>query len=145
MGSRVCVSSVGVLLLAAALPGQGVVNPSLLRVPDGEVESVIRRAGFAGVHATARQSVVWVAVEVDGERGKYVFERASSGVIVDGSGLVATWGRLVQEVAGADDKRLFVQLDDAGNTKLDATVVRVDQASGLALLRVVPPAAGLRA
>lgn len=133
------------LVLVASLPAQGVVNPTLLRAAADEASSPLRRAGLAKVVATVHEAVVWVAIEVDGPRGKFVLERASSGVIVDPSGLVATWGKLVQELQGANDKRAFVQLDDSQNTKLPATIVRIDAGSGLALLRVTPPAAGLRA
>lgn len=133
------------LWAAVCLPAQGVVNPTLLKVDAGESSSPARTAGLAGLVAKVRSSVVYVGVEVDGSRGKFVIERASSGFVVDASGLVVTWARLVQEGAGADDKRIFVQLDDAENTRLPATIVRVDDASGLALLRATPPAAGVTA
>lgn len=132
-------------LCAAALPAQGVVNATLLHAAADETSSPVRRAGPAGVVAAVRPSVVWVAVEVDGPRGRFVLQRASSGVVVDASGLVVTLGRLVQEVQGAADKRLRVQLDDAANTQLPATLVRIDEASGLALLRVAPGREGLTA
>lgn len=136
----------GALALLGAmlsLPAQGVLNPTLLRAAADEAASPARRAASAGLVAGVRSSVVYVAVEVDGPRGKFVIERASSGVIVDASGLVVTWAALVHEAVGADDKELLVQLDDAENTRLPATVVRSDAATGLALLRVVPPAGGL--
>ncbi|HEB54681.1 MAG TPA: serine protease, partial [bacterium] len=90
-------------------------------------------------------AVVYVAVEIDGPRGRFVIERPSSGVIVDASGLVVTWSRLVAEAAGASDKRVLVQLNDAGNTRLPADVVASDRDSGLTLLQVEPPADGLTA
>lgn len=130
---------------ASFLPAQGVVNATLLKAAADEAASPARRAGPAGIVAAVRPSVVWVAVEVDGPRGRFVMERASSGVVVDAGGLVVTWGRLVQEVQGADDKRLFVQLDDADNSRLAAQIVRIDAGSGLALLRVTPPPGGLQA
>jgi S1-C subfamily serine protease len=65
-------------------------------------------------------------------------------VIVDPSGYVVTWQHLVQEADAADDKSLFVQLNDAENTRLPAAIVRADDATGLALLHVQPPAAGLQ-
>lgn len=130
---------------AAGLPAQGVVNATLLKADAAEASSPARTAGPAGIVAKARASVVYVAVEVDGSRGKFVIERASSGFVADASGLVVTWARLVQEGNGAADKQLFVQLDDAENTRLPAKVVRIDDASGLALLRVTPPADGLTA
>lgn len=134
-------------LLCAALPpafAQGVVNETLLRAPaDDAATAALRRSGPSAVFERVQRSVVYVAVEVDGPQGKFVFERSSSGVVVDAKGLVLTWHHLVREVEGAADKRLFVQLNDAGNTRLDATIEHVDAASGLALLRVVPPADGL--
>ncbi len=145
---RSCLLAAGSLLLAALvpsvpLPAQGTVNPTLLQASPDEIASPMRRAGFAGIVAAARGTVVWVAVEVAGERGTFVIERASSGVLVDASGLVVTLAKLVRELVGADDKTLSVQLDDADNTKLPAAIVRIDDASGLALLRVAPPAGGL--
>ena len=119
----------GALALLGAmlsLPAQGVLNPTLLRAAADEAASPARRAASAGLVAGVRSSVVYVAVEVDGPRGKFVIERASSGVIVDASGLVVTWAALVHEAVGADDKELLVQLDDAENTRLPATVVRSD-------------------
>ncbi len=133
------------LWVAVALPAQGILNPTLLKPAADEATAPARRAGPAGIVAAVRACVVWVALEVDGPRGKFVLERASSGVIVDASGLVLTWGKLVQELQGATDKRLFVQLDDAENTQLAAAIVRLDETSGLALLRVQPPASGLQA
>lgn len=132
------------LFLAGGLLAQGTINPTLLRVAADEATSPARSAGSAGLVAKVRGSVVWVAVEVDRAAGNF-FARASSGVIVDPSGLVVTWGHLVQEVVDDRDRRLLVQLDDAANTQLPATIVRVDAGSGLALLRVVPPAGGLQA
>ncbi len=141
--SRV-LSLVVALTTVLSLPAQGVVNPTLLRADPGETSSPARRAGAAGVVAAVRGAVVWVAIEVQGARS-FTIQRASSGVVIDRSGLILTWGKLVAEMEGATDKRLFVQLDDAENTQLGATIVRIDAASGLALLRVVPPAAGLQA
>ena len=138
----------GALALFSAmlsLPAQGIPNPSLLRAGADEVGSPVRTAGPAGLVAKVRPSVVYVGVEVDGPRGKFFLERASTGVVVDAAGLVVTWSALVREVEGADDKRLLVQLDDAANTQLPATLVRSDAATGLALLRVTPPAGGLAA
>jgi S1-C subfamily serine protease len=129
--------------LPAALAAQGTVNPTLLAADPGETSAAARRAGPAGIVARVRASVVHVAVEISGARGKFVIERASSGFVADASGLVVTWARLVHEVNGATDKQLFVQLDDAENTRLPAAIVRTDDATGLALLRVTPPDAGL--
>lgn len=137
-------SSLLPLFVAGTLCAQGTVNPTLLRAAGDEAVSPARSAGTAGLVAKVRNSVVWVAVEVDRTAGNF-FARASSGVIVDASGLIVTWGHLVQEVVDASDRRLLVQLDDAANTQLPATIVRVDEGSGLALLRVVPPPAGLQA
>ena len=132
-------------VVAAVLPAQGDVQPTLLAPRADEPESPARRAGPAGLVAKVRPAVVWVAVEVDGARGKFTVERASTGVVADGSGLVLTLARLVKEAVGAADKRVLVQLDDAANTQLPATIVRIDERSGLALLRVQPPAGGLPA
>lgn len=126
-------------LLSFALPGQGPVNASLLKAPAEAAPA----SGTAAVVAKARPALVYVVVEVDGPDGKFAIERPSSGVIVDPSGLVLTWQHLVKELAGADDKRLYVQLDDAANTRLPATVEATDAATGLVLLRAVPPAGGL--
>ena len=142
---HLAVAALSALGAVGALSAQGTVNPTLLQASPDENASPLRRAGLAGIVAAVRGGVVWVAVEVEGNRGSFVIERASSGVVVDASGLVVTWGRLVREAVGAADKKLVVQLDDAENTRLDATVVRVDDATGLALLRVVPPAGGLAA
>lgn len=121
-------------LWAALLPAQGVVNPTLLQAPADAAET-LRPGSPAAVVAAVRSAVVHVAVEVKGDRGVYRIERASSGVLVDASGLVVTWAHLVAEAQGATDKKIVVQLDDAANTELTATVVRIDAASGLALLR----------
>jgi S1-C subfamily serine protease len=121
-------------LWAALLPAQGVVNPTLLQAPADAAE-VLRPGSPAAVVAAVRTAVVHVAVEVKGDRGVYRIERASSGVLVDASGLVVTWAHLVAEASGASEKKIVVQLDDATNTELTATVVRIDAASGLALLR----------
>ena len=90
-------------------------------------------------------SVVFVVIEVDGERDKFQIKRPSTGIVVDASGLVLTFHHLVKEMEGATDKRLFVQLNDAANTQLDAKIVAHDAASGLVLLGVTPPADGLQA
>jgi S1-C subfamily serine protease len=132
------------LLCLAALPAQGKVNGSLLRAPeDDPAAAAARRSLPALVVQKVRPAVVHVVVEVDGPRGVFEIERASSGVIVDASGLVVTWHHLVREAQEADDKRLSVQLDDAENTRLPAAVVRVDDATGLVLLHVEPPAGSL--
>lgn len=120
---------------------QGVVNKSLLAAPTARAVPTWTTTTFEAVQA----SVVFVAVEVDGPRGKFLVERPSTGIVVDASGLVLTFHHLVKEMAGATDKRLFVQLNDAGNTQLDAKVVAHDDASGLVLLKVKPPADGLQA
>src|SRR5690606_4734818 len=131
------------LLALAATPAraQGVVNQSLLAPPTERAVSTWTTETFEKVQA----SVVFVAIEVDGDRGKFRIERPSSGVIVDASGLILTLHSLVKEMAGANDKRLFVHLNDASNTQLDAQIVAHDEASGLALLQVLPPPAGLQA
>src|SRR5688572_20927083 len=129
--------------LPAALVAQGTVNATLLAPDPAEASSPARKAGPAGIVARVRASVVHVVVEVSGARGKFPIVRSSSGFVADASGLVVTWARLVHEVNGATDKQLLVQFDDAENTRLPAAIVRVDEASGLALLRVAPPAAGL--
>lgn len=126
-------------LLSFALPGQGSVNASLLQAP----ADAAPLGGTAAVVAKARAALVHVVIEVDAPDGKFAIERPSSGVIVDASGLVLTWQHLVKEVAGADDKRLYVQLDDAANTRLPATIEATDAATGLVLLRAEPPTGGL--
>jgi len=145
MRSRPSLVLLALSVVAAVLPAQGDVQPTLLAPRADEPESPARRAGPAGLVAKVRPAVVWVAVEVDGARGKFTVERASTGVVADGSGLVLTLARLVREGIGAADKRVLVQLDDAANTQLPATVVRLDERTGLALLRVQPPAGGLPA
>ena len=136
------VVALATLLSGPVLFAQGHVNPSLLEAPS---DSATGLSPSAAVVAAARAAVVYVKVEVDGPRGKFAIERASSGVVVDPSGLVVTWWHLVAEAEGADDKRIVVQLDDAANTQLAATLVRRDETSGLALLQVTPPATGLTA
>ncbi len=128
--------------LLATASAQGVVNSSLLQPPAAD-PSGPRATGLVGAVSRSRAAVVYVCVEVDGPRGKFPIERASTGVIVDPSGLVLTWAHLIAEAAGAADKRLLVQLDDASHTQLPASVVSVDAATGLALLQVAPPAGGL--
>jgi S1-C subfamily serine protease len=128
------------LSCCAVAPAQGHVNQTLLQAP---ADTAVALSPAAAVVARARAAVVYVAVEVDGPRGKFAVERASTGVLVDPSGLVVTWRHLVAEAQGADDKRLVVQLDDAANTQLPAAIVRLDEDSGLALLRVAPPAGDL--
>ncbi|MFN3244732.1 MAG: trypsin-like peptidase domain-containing protein [Planctomycetota bacterium] len=127
------------LLAAAPAVAQGVVNESLLRAPSGGAAETWSSRVFEQVQG----SVVYVAVEVDGDRGAFVVERASSGIVVDGRGYVVTFHRLVQEAIGADDKRIKVRLNDASNTELAAKLVRSDAATGLALLRIEPPQDGL--
>src|SRR4030095_4857011 len=130
--------------MSSGLLAQGVVNASLLEAPVDDAAAVAaRRLLPATVVQQARRSVVYVFVEIDGPLGKFAIERASSGVLVDKSGLVVTWNHLVQESQGAQDKKLFVQLDDAANTRLPAVIERQDAATGLALLRVTPPEGGL--
>lgn len=128
------------LTLAATAPAQGVVNQSLLRAPTERAVPTWTTEIFEKVQG----SVVFVAIEVDGPRGKFLIERASSGIVVDASGLVLTFHHLVKELEGATDKRLFVQLNDAGNTQLDAKVVAHDEATDLVLLKVTPPSGGLQ-
>ncbi|HEX6810488.1 MAG TPA: trypsin-like peptidase domain-containing protein [Planctomycetota bacterium] len=131
-------------LSAMGLRAQGTVNASLLGPPvDDAAAAAARRSTPATIVQQARAAVVYVLVEVDGQHGKFAIERASSGVLVDKSGLVLTWHHLVQELQDADDKKLFVQLNDAENTRLPAVVEHRDAATGLALLRVKPPEAGL--
>ena len=134
------------LLLCAALTAlpvasQGTVNPSLLRAPEAAAPVTWSTRAFEQVQA----SIVHVAVEVDGPRGVFVIERPSSGVVVDARGYVVTFHRLVVEAIGAADKRILVRLNDAENTELGAEFVRADDATGLALLKVAPPADGLQA
>ncbi|MCB9876090.1 MAG: trypsin-like peptidase domain-containing protein [Planctomycetes bacterium] len=129
------------VLLACVATAQGVVNQSLLVAPDAPAPS----SWSAETYQKVQGAVVYVAVEVDGPRGKFVIERASTGVVVDAKGLVVTFHRLVAEAAGASDKRLLVQLNDAANTRLAASIEKADPASGLALLRIAPPAGGLTA
>jgi S1-C subfamily serine protease len=131
---------------AAALPAQGIVNQSLLQAPadDGAAPDARRSPSLVAVEKS-RAAVVRVFVEVDGPRGKFAIERPSSGVCVDKSGLVLTWARLVAESVGAADKQLYVQLDDAAHTRSIASIVRIDAPTGLALLQVKPPEAGMTA
>lgn len=136
------VVALATLLSGSALFAQGHVNPSLLEAPSDTATGL---SPSAAVVAATRAAVVYVKVEVDGARGKFAIERASSGVLVDAQGLVVTWWHLVAEAEGANDKRLVVQLDDAANTELAATIVRRDEARGLVLLRVTPPSGGLTA
>jgi S1-C subfamily serine protease len=137
-------SVVSALLLAvSSLPAQEVSAPTLLRPRDSEATDPARKAGLAGITGAVRASVVHVLVEVDGPRGKFPLVRSSSGVVIDASGLVVTFRHLVREAQGAADKRILVQLDDAANTQLPATIEALD--SDLALLRVQPPAGGLTA
>ncbi len=134
------------LWVACSLSAQGVVNHSLLKaLPDDAAAVAARESGVWPAVARGRASIVRVFVEVDGPRGKFAIERASSGAIVDRSGLVLTWAHLVAESQGATDKQLIVQLDDAAHTRLPAAIVRIDASTGLALLQVAPPAGGLAA
>lgn len=145
------VRDAGLLLgwLAAASPvvAQGVVNPSLLAPqPDDNQAAAVRRAGGLALRQAAEGGVVYVAVEVDGPRGKFVVERASSGVVVGTGRHVVTWARLVAEAVGASDKRIYVQWTDGARTKVPARLLRSDPATGLALLeleRVDPVAKAL--
>ncbi|MGC6487393.1 MAG: trypsin-like peptidase domain-containing protein [Planctomycetota bacterium] len=138
MRARLLLSSA--LLVAAPAAAQGVVNPSLLRAPEGPAATTWSTAAFERVQA----STVYVAVQVDGPRGAFVIERASSGVVVSAAGHVVTFDRLIAEAVGAPDKQVVVRLNDAANTELEAEVLRRDDASGLALLQVAPPADGLQ-
>lgn len=133
---------ISLLALAAnSACAQGIVNRSLMAAPNESAVSTWTTATFDKVQA----SVVFVAIEVDGTRDKFLIKRPSTGVVVDASGLVLTFHHLVKEMEGATDKRLFVQLNDAGNTTLDAKIVVEDTDSGLVLLKVSPPAGGLQA
>ena len=62
------------LFVAASAVAQGVVNPSLLRAPEGQAASTWSTAAFEQVQA----SVVYVAVQVDGARGETVAHSASA-------------------------------------------------------------------
>ena len=125
---------------------QGVVNTSLLAPPaDTPAAAAARRTWPSQVFERVQPSIVYVLVEVDGPRGKFVRERASSGIIVDQSGWIVTLHRLVAEAQRADDNKVLVQLNDADNTRLAADIKHVDDASGLVLLRVQPPPDGLTA
>ena len=115
---------------------QGVVNKSLLAAPSARAVATWTTTTFEKVQG----SVVYVGIEVDGPRGKFKLGRSSSGVVVDASGLVLTFHHLVKEMEGATDKRLFVQLNDAKNTQVDARVAAHDKATGLVLLRFQKPA-----
>lgn len=115
---------------------QGVINQSLLAAPTERAVATWTTTTFEKVQG----SVVYVGIEVDGPRGKFLLGRPSSGVVIDASGLVLTFHHLVKEMGGAADKRLFVQLNDAKNTQINAKVVAHDKASGLALLRFAKPA-----
>ncbi|MFM1870902.1 MAG: hypothetical protein RL398_324 [Planctomycetota bacterium] len=126
------------MLVGASLaPAQGVVNKSLLAaVPDDAAAATARRAGSPAAVQAGVGAVVYVAVEVDGPRGKFVIERPSSGVVVGDGTYVVTWHRLIAEVVGAADKRLYVQWPDDARTKVDAQLVRTDERTGLALLKL---------
>lgn len=128
------------LFVTFALPAQGFVNASLLKAPADDPASKAHAGIGAKVVTKARSAVVYVVIEVEAATGKFAIERASSGVVIDPSGLVLTWQHLVREADAADDKTLFVQLNDAANTRLPAMIERVDATTGLALLRVSPPA-----
>lgn len=123
------------LLASAPTPAQGVVNESLLRPPTGAAASTWSTQTFE----SCSRAIVYVAVEVDGPRGSFYVERASTGVLVSAEGHVLTLHRLVAESVGADDKRVKVRLNDASNTELVARIVRSDEATGLALLQVDAP------
>lgn len=126
------------LLAAAPAGAQGVVNPSLLRSPTDAAAPTWSTRTFEG----CSRAVVYVAVEVDGPRGSFYIERASTGVLVSAKGHVLTLHRLVAESQGADDKRIKVRLNDPSNTELIARIVLSDEATGLALLQVdAPPGA----
>jgi len=124
------------LFVTFALPAQGFVNSSLLKAPADDPGSKAHAGLGRKVVQKALGAIVYVVVEVEGPTGKFAIERASSGVVLDPSGLVLTWRHLVREADAADDKTLFVQLNDAANTRLPAMIERVDAATGLALLRV---------
>ncbi|MEQ1631148.1 MAG: trypsin-like peptidase domain-containing protein [Planctomycetota bacterium] len=128
--------------LALPLAAQGKGNATLLRADAGGPAVA---TGPAALVEKVRRSVVHVVVEVDGPRGTFPIVRSSSGVIVDPKGLVVTFRHLVQEAQGATDKRIFVQLDDAANTRLPASIESIDAATGLALLKVTPPNGALAA
>ena len=129
------------LLAAAPVWSQGVVNESLLRPPTGAAAKTWSTRTFE----RAQASIVYVAVEVDGPRGSFYIERASTGVVVGEDGYVLTFHRLVAEAVGADDKRIKVRLNDATNTELVARLVRTDAATGLALLQVDAPEGAITA
>ena len=67
-----------VLLASTPTPAQGVVNESLLRPPTGAAASTWSTQTFE----SCSRAIVYVAVEVDGPRGSFYVERASTGVLV---------------------------------------------------------------
>lgn len=125
------------VLLAAPVAAQGVVNPSLLAPqPDDAAAAAARTVGSRAAVRAAAGAVAYVAVEVDGARGTFLIERASSGVVVGDGSYLVTWTRLVSEAQGAKDKRLVVQWPDDARTKVSAELVRSDAITGLSLLRL---------
>ena len=130
----------------AVASAQGVVNPSLLgALPDDAAVAAARATGSRAAARAATGAVVYVAIEVDGPRGKFVIERPSTGVLVGDGSFVVTWTRLIGEALGGADKALFVQWPDGGRTRVPAELVRSDTATGLSLLRLTRKVDGARA
>ncbi|MCA8964273.1 MAG: trypsin-like peptidase domain-containing protein [Planctomycetes bacterium] len=131
---------------AATAAAQGVVNPSLLAPqPDDATATAARATDSRQAVRAATGAVVYVAVEVEGPRGKFVIERPSTGVLVGDGSMVVTWTRLIAEAQGAADKALIVQWPDDARTRVGAELVRSDAATGLSLLRLAKKADGARA
>ncbi len=131
---------------AASVAAQGAVNKSLLApLPDDAAATAARATGSRQASRAAIGAVVYVAIEVEGPRGKFVIERPSSGVLVGDGSMVVTWTRLIAEAQGAADKALIVQWPDAARTRVGAELVRSDAATGLSLLRLAKKVDGARA
>lgn len=126
------------LLLAAAAPAAVRAQAEPLPLNHTLIAPAPDATRAGGPHSAAferaRQGVVHVVVEVRG-RNVFQIERPSSGVLIGNGGLVLTHWALVREAPGSDDKSLWVRLPDATGTRLPATLVAHDAASGLALLR----------
>ena len=131
----VCLSA-----LIDTVSGQGPVNRSLL-APSAQAASEAEQGLGAEVVSRAASSIVNVSVWV--EASNFKFERDSSGVVIDRSGLVVTSHELVREAVGEGGELASgyaIELRFLDGAEFSASLLAVDAASGLALLQFDPGA-----
>ena len=133
----------GLSVFVGAAVGQGPVNPSLV-APAARGANAVDSGLGSQVVSRAAPSIVNVSVWV--EENDFRFERDSSGVVIDRSGLVVTSYELVREAVGENDglaPGYAIKLRFLDGVVFPAELLAVDRAAGLALLRFDPGARSL--